>query len=178
VAVALLGHGVLWGHRVAFGARLELDGRGESLGRIADPQMVWIAAGMADAQISGKVMLQIHAVRDRPLADLIKDTVGLQLLVVGVHSAVSVGASISPELPTIGVRPNQNLVEQLLHGEFHMQQNTPFKKLLVRLGWRGVTFGVTFLSYLVRYGALKCHFSTEMELKSSRYSGLDYPFIH
>jgi hypothetical protein len=49
----------------------------------------------------------------------------------------------------------------LLHGEFHMQQNTPFKKLLVRLGWRGVTFGVTFLSYLVRYSASKCHFSTE-----------------
>jgi hypothetical protein len=35
--------------------------------------MVWIAAGMPDAQIGRKVMLQIHAVRDRPLADLIKD---------------------------------------------------------------------------------------------------------
>jgi hypothetical protein len=42
-----------------------------------------------------------------------------------------------------------------------MQQNTLFKKLVVRLGWRGVTFGVTFLSYLVRYGALKCHLSTD-----------------
>ena len=127
VTIALLGHGVLRGHQVTFWARLEVDGRWGSLGRIADPQVVWIAAGMADAQISRKVMLQIHAVRDRPLADLIKDTVGLQLLVVGVHSAVSVGASISPEFPTIGVWQNLNLVEQLLHGEFHMQQNTPFK---------------------------------------------------
>ena len=167
----MLGYGVLRSDQVALWACLELDGRWRSLGRIADPQVVWIAAGMADAQISRKVMLQIHAVRDRPLADLIKDTVGLQLLVVGVHSAVSVGASISPELPTIGVRPNLNLVEQLLHGEFHMQQNTPFKKLLVRLGWCGVIFGVTFHSYLVQYGALKCHFPTERKRKSRRYSG-------
>lgn len=157
----MLGHGVLRSHQVAFWARLELYGRGGSLGRVADPQMVWIAAGMADAQIGRKVMLKIHAVRDRPLADLKKDTVGLQFLVVGVHSAVSVGISISPELPTIGARQNLNLVEQFLHGEFHMQQNTPFKKLVVRLGWRGVTFGATFLWYLVRYGALKCHFSTD-----------------
>jgi hypothetical protein len=177
VAIALLGYGVLRSDQVALWACLELDGRWRSLGRIADPQVVWIAAGMADAQISRKVMLQIHAVRDRPLADLIKDTVGLQLLVVGVHSAVSVGASISPELPTIGVRPNLNLVEQLLHGEFHMQQNTPFKKLLVRLGWRGVTFGVTFLSYLVQYGALKCHFSTEMDRRFRQYFGRSYLFI-
>jgi len=168
VAIALLGHCVLWGHGVAFWTRLELDWRGRldldgrgRLGRVADPKMIWIAAGVSDTLTCRKVMLQIHAVWDRPLADLIKDTVGLQLLVAGVYSAVSVGVSISPELPTIGVRQNLNLVGQLLHGEFHKQQNTPFKKLVVRMGWRGVTFGVTFLSYLVRYGALMCHFSTD-----------------
>jgi len=64
VAIALFGHGVLWGHRVAFWARLELrwkgsrdlDGRG-SLGRAANPLMVWIAAGVADTLISRKAML-------------------------------------------------------------------------------------------------------------------------
>jgi len=64
VAVALFGHGVLWGHRVAFWARLELhwrgsldlDGRG-SLGRVADPLMVWVAAGVSDTLASRKVML-------------------------------------------------------------------------------------------------------------------------
>ena len=119
-------------------------------------------------------MLQIHAVRDRPLADLIKDTVGLQLLVVGVHSAVSVGVSISPELPTIGVRQNLNLVEQLLHGEFHIQQNTRFNRAVIRKGWRGVTFGATFVWYSVRYGALTCHFSTDRGGRAGQYSGQLY----
>jgi hypothetical protein len=64
VAIALLGHGVLWGHRVAFGARLELRWRGRleldargSLGRVADPQMIWIAAGVSDTLTCRKVML-------------------------------------------------------------------------------------------------------------------------
>jgi hypothetical protein len=64
VAIALFSHGVLWGHGVAFWARLELrwrgsrhlDGRG-SLGRVADPLVVWIAAGVPDTLISRKVML-------------------------------------------------------------------------------------------------------------------------
>jgi hypothetical protein len=64
MAVALFGHGVLWGHWVAFWARLELRWRGRleldargSLGRTADPLMVWIAAGVADTLIRRKVML-------------------------------------------------------------------------------------------------------------------------
>ena len=64
MAVALFGHGVLWGHRVAFWARLELRWRGSrdldargSLGRVADPLMVWIAAGVSDTLASRKVML-------------------------------------------------------------------------------------------------------------------------
>jgi len=64
VAIALFGHGVLWGHGVAVWARLELhwrgsrglDGRG-SLGRVADPLMVWIAASVSDTLASRKVML-------------------------------------------------------------------------------------------------------------------------
>jgi hypothetical protein len=84
VAIALLGHGVLGGHRVAFWARLELrwkgrlelDGRG-SLGRVADPLVVWIAAGVPDTLISRKVMLEEHASRNRPLTDLIENPVGL-----------------------------------------------------------------------------------------------------
>ena len=178
VAIALFGHGVLRGHRVAFWAdhqlhwrgRRHLDGRG-SLGRVGDPQMVWIAAGLSDTLTSRKVMLQIHAVWDRPLADLIKDTVGLQLLVAGVHPAVSVGVSGAPELPTFGVRQNLNLVEQLLHGEFHIQQNTRFNLAVIRKGWCGVTFGVTFVWYSVRYSAFKCHFSTDGREHPRRNSG-------
>jgi hypothetical protein len=56
--------------------RLELDERG-SLGRVADSLVVWIAAGVPDTQVSRKVVLQIHAVRDGPLAGFIKDPVGL-----------------------------------------------------------------------------------------------------
>ena len=121
--------------------------------------MVWIAAGESDTLTSRKGMLQIHAVRDRPLTGLIENPVGLQLLVAGVHPAVSVGVSGAPELPTSGVRQNLNLVDQLLHGEFHIQQNTRFNRAVIRKGWRGVTFGATFVWYSVRYSALKCHFS-------------------
>jgi len=166
VPIALFGHGVLWGHRVAFWAVLalrwkgsrDLDGRG-SFGRVGDQEMVWIAAGLSDTLTSRKVMLQIHASRDRPFTGLIKNPVGLQLLVAGVHPAVSVGVSGAPELPTSGVRQNLNLVDQLLHGEFHIQQNTRFNRAVIRKGWRGVTFGATFVWYSVRYSALKCHFS-------------------
>jgi hypothetical protein len=56
VAIALFGHGVLWGHRVAFWAGLELRWRGQleldamgSLGRVADPLMIWITTGVSDA---------------------------------------------------------------------------------------------------------------------------------
>jgi hypothetical protein len=64
VAIALFGHGVLWGHRMAFWTRLELhwrsslylDGRG-GLGRVADSLMVGIAAGVSDTLASRKVML-------------------------------------------------------------------------------------------------------------------------
>jgi hypothetical protein len=64
VAVALLDHSVLWGHGVALWARLELrwqgsldlGGRG-SLGRVANPQMIWIAAGVSDTLARRKVML-------------------------------------------------------------------------------------------------------------------------
>jgi len=76
VAVALLGHCVLWGHRVAFWARLELHWRGRPE-RVGDPLMVWIAAGVPDTLTRWQVMLQKHASRDQPLTDLIKDTVGL-----------------------------------------------------------------------------------------------------
>ncbi len=55
--------------------------------------MVWIAAGLPDTQISWKVMLQVHAGRDRPLAGVIKNVVGLQLVVAGLHSAVSAGVT-------------------------------------------------------------------------------------
>ena len=81
-------------------SRLELDAR-RSLGRVRDLQMVWIAAGVSDTQISRKVMLQIHSVWDLPLAGIIKKPVGLQLLVAGVRSAVSRGVSGAPELPNI-----------------------------------------------------------------------------
>jgi hypothetical protein len=39
--------------------------------------MVWIAAGMADAQIRGKVVLKVHANWDRSLIGLIEGPVGL-----------------------------------------------------------------------------------------------------
>ena len=179
--IALFGHGVLWGHRVAFWAVLalrwkgsrDLDGRG-SFGRVGDQEMVWIAAGLSDTLTSRKVMLQIHASRDRPFTGLIKNPVGLQLLVAGVHPAVSVGVSGAPELPTSGVRQNLNLVDQLLHGEFHIQQNTRFNRAVIRKGWRGVTFGATFVWYSVRYGALTCHFSTDRGGRAGQYSGQLY----
>jgi len=175
VAIALFGHGVFWGHRMAFWAGLELhlrggrdlDGRGSrqlecrgSFGRVGDQQMVGIAAGLSDTLTSRKAMLQIHASRDWPFTGLIENPVGLQFLSAGVHPAVSVGVSGAPELPTSSVRQNLDQADQLLHGEGHIQQNTRFNQAVIRKGWRGVTFGVTFLLYLVRYGALKCHFST------------------
>jgi hypothetical protein len=43
--------------------------------------MVWIAASVSDTLASRKVMLEIHAVRDRPLTGLIENPMGLQLLV-------------------------------------------------------------------------------------------------
>ena len=168
MTIALLGDRVFWGHWVAFWAGLELrwkgsrdlDGRG-SLGRVGDQEMVGIAAGLSDTLSSRKVMLQIHASRDRPLTGLIKNPVGLQLLVAGIHPAVSVGVSGAPELPTSGVRQNLNLIDQLLQGEFHIQQNTRFNLAVIRKRWCGVTFGATFVWYSVRYGAFKCHFSTD-----------------
>jgi hypothetical protein len=51
--------------------------------------------------------------------------------------------------------------DQLLHGEGHIQQNTRLNQAVIRKGWRGVTFGVTFLWYSVQYSALKCYFSTD-----------------
>ena len=122
-------------------------------------------------------MLQIHALRNLPLAGFTKNSVGLQLLVAGVHSAVSVGVKGAPELPTSGIRENLNLVEQLLHGEFHIQQNTRFQQAVIRKGWRSVTFGVTFLSYLVQYGALKCHFSAERGAQARQGFGRFYSLI-
>lgn len=168
MAIALFGHGILWGHGVAVWARLELhwrgsldlDGRG-SLGRVGDQQMVGIAAGLSDTLTSRKAMLQIHASRNRPFTGLIENSVCLQFLVAGVHPAVSVGVSGAPELPTSGVRQNLDQVDQLLHGEGHIQQNTRFNRAIIRGGVAEVTFGVTFVWYSVLYGALKCHFSTD-----------------
>jgi hypothetical protein len=113
--------------------------------------MVWIAASVSDTLASRKVMLEIHAIRDRPLTGLIENPVGLQLLVAGVHPAVPVGVSRSPEFPTLCVR--QNMVEQLLHGEFHIQQNTLFNKLVVRMGVAECPFWCPF--GLV-FGAIWC----------------------
>jgi len=120
---------------------LDLDGRG-SLGRVADPQMIWIAAGVSDTLTCRKVMLYIHPVRDRPLTFLIEDPVGLQFFVVRVHPTVPVGVSRSPEFPTFSGRKNPNRLDELLQSEGHIQQDTLFKKLLVRRGWCGVRFGV------------------------------------
>ena len=75
------------------------------------------------------------------------------------------------------LRQNLNQADQLLHGEGHIQQITRIKKLVVRKGWRGVTFGATFLWYLVRYGALKCYFSTDREGRARQYSGHSYSLI-
>jgi hypothetical protein len=171
VAIALFCHGVLWGHGVAVWARLELhwrhwrgsldlDGWG-SLGRVGDQQMVRIAAGLSNTLTSRKAVLQIHARRDWPFTGLIENSVGLQFLVAGVHPAVSVGVSCAPELPTFSDRKNLNRVDELLQGEGHIQQNTRFNRAVIRKGWRGVTFGATSVWYSVRYGAFKCHFSTE-----------------
>jgi hypothetical protein len=73
--------------------------------------MVGIAAGLSDTLTSRKAMLQIHASRDRPFTGLIKNAVGLQFLVAGVHPAVSVGVSGAPELPTFSDRKNLNRVD-------------------------------------------------------------------
>ena len=100
---------------------------------------------------------------------------GLQLLVAGVHPAVPVGVSRSPEFPTLCIR--QNLLEQLLHGEFHIQQNTRFNRAVIRRGVAEVTFGVTFVWYSVRYGALECHFSTDRGGRARQYFGQFYALI-
>jgi hypothetical protein len=123
--------------------------------------MVGIAAGLSDTLTSRKAMLQIHASRDWSFTGLIENSVGLQFLVAGVHPAVSIGVSGARELPTSGVRQNLDQVDQLLHGGGHIQQNTRFNLAVIRKGWRSVRFGVRLAWYLVRYGALKCHFSTD-----------------
>jgi hypothetical protein len=46
--------------------------------------MVWIAAGMAGASIRGQVVLEILAIRERPLKGLIERSVGFHFLVAGV----------------------------------------------------------------------------------------------
>ena len=118
VAIALFCHGVLWGHRVAIWAGLELLWRGSldldgrcSLGRVGDQQMVGIAAGLSDTLTIRKVMLQIHASRDRPFTGLKENPMGLQFLVAGVHPAISVGVSGAPEFPTFSDRKNLNRVD-------------------------------------------------------------------
>ena len=187
VAIALFCHGVLWGHGVAVWARLELhwrhwrgsldlDGRG-SLGRVGDQQMVRIAAGLSNTLTSRKAVLQIHARRDWPFTGLIENSVGLQFLVAGVHPAVSVGVSCAPELPTFSDRKNLNRVDELLQGEGHIQQNTRFNRAVIRRGVAEVTFGVTFVWYSVRYGASKCHFSTDRGGRSRQYSCHSHVFI-
>ena len=98
-------------------------------------------------------MLQIHAFRNRPLAGFIKNPVGLQLLVAGVHSAVSVGVKGAPELPTSGIRENLNLVEQLLHGEFHIQQHTRFRQAVIRKGVAECHF---WCHFSLVFGAIWC----------------------
>ena len=102
---------------------------------------------------------------------------GLQFFVVRVHPTVPVGVSRSPEFPTFSGRKNLNRVDELLQSEGHIQQNTLFKKLLVRMGWCGVRFGVRLVWYSVRYGALECHFSTDLEVYIRQYSGHFYVLI-
>jgi hypothetical protein len=47
--------------------------------------MVWIAAGITDASIrGGQVVLEILAIRERPLKGLIERPVGFHFLVAGV----------------------------------------------------------------------------------------------
>jgi hypothetical protein len=46
--------------------------------------MVWIAAGMADASLWGQVVLEILAIRERPLKGLIERPVGFHFLIAGV----------------------------------------------------------------------------------------------
>jgi len=102
---------------------------------------------------------------------------GLQFFVVRVHPTVPVGVSRSPEFPTFSGRKSLNRVDELLQSEGHIQQDTLFKKLLVRRGWCGVRFGVRLVWYLVRYGALECHFFTDREGRERRYFGHFYVFI-
>jgi len=52
--------------------------------QIVKLQMVWIAAGMAGASIRGQVVLEILAIRERPLKGLIERSVGFHFLVAGV----------------------------------------------------------------------------------------------
>ena len=52
--------------------------------QIVKLQMVWIAAGIADASIRGQVVPKVHADRDWPLIGLIECPVGFQFLVAGV----------------------------------------------------------------------------------------------
>jgi len=46
--------------------------------------MVRTAAGMADASLRGKVVLEILAIRERPLKGLVERPVGFHFLVAGV----------------------------------------------------------------------------------------------
>jgi hypothetical protein len=46
--------------------------------------MVRIAAGMADASLRGQVVLEILAIRERPLKGFIKCLAGLHFFVAGV----------------------------------------------------------------------------------------------
>jgi hypothetical protein len=45
--------------------------------------MVWVAAGLADASLRGQVVLEILAIRERPLKGLIERPVGFHFLVDG-----------------------------------------------------------------------------------------------
>src|ERR1035437_1834742 len=59
------------------------------------------------------------------------------------HGRLPVGVTGTRKLPTSGVRQNLDQIEQLLHGEFYIQQNALLKVSSTE-GWRSVTFGATF----------------------------------
>ena len=45
------------------------------------------------------------------------------------------------------------------------------------MGWQSVRYGVRLVWYLVRYGALECHFSTDREGHAREYLGQFHTFI-
>ena len=45
------------------------------------------------------------------------------------------------------------------------------------MGWQSVRCGVRLVWYLVRYGALECHFSTDREGRTGQFSGPFYVLI-